>query len=745
MRTLRVFLPLFALLLAGSSAFAQSLFFDFNGTNPFAHGFSQNNKGLSLVWSATSGITDTAVSGSDGAVISSGSSGKVSTAHNGSPTFSLNDGLSYTISEYVQINTTGTAGDILLGLALAQKNVLTGGTDVPLIGIGIENTDGTNLGVAAVWQDPGKHQASIRLTTQPFLGDWLQVTLTIQETGVAAGAFSYSVQVDDFGPTGIGQPVSLLAPTPGTFTDDLLGGKMASGWIPVWETTVPGNAFDNLAAGPSGGSGALIAAKGDQHHFGLHLGLGAHTLNTAGPAAVDAAGDVAVRVTATNPSDSVFTFGILLFSGTSVSLIAYNPVFTALSDPVLSGSGALAFIGTVQTGGSTGLTTAQGKGVFVYQSGTLNEVAQTGESAPIGSGNPFASLTFTGFSQIVVNNTGGISVLAGVKEFPGGNSTALFSTDSSGTLRLLTIKGQGGDQTAPSFSPFVPLPLVGGQSRTFDTVNGNGALLGQLNPPFAQTIGLALSDTDGFSESNQVETTGTVPNLPPVVTLKSLHEPIVNANATFAFEAVLTGSGINNGNDVGLGLVTSGTQGIFSRTGDPAPDSTGSATSGTFATISDPVLNNNDAFAFVATLKTSGTAITTRTAAGIWSSANGPIKRLVRSGDPAPGGGAFATFTQIVLPDVGDVIFTAALGNVPSGMNSGIYAVGSDGAITLVNRTGALIPVRAVMKTIKSLQIFQQPAEVVGQSRSFDASTATLIYQASFTDNTWAIYEVAFR
>jgi hypothetical protein len=306
--------------------------------------------------------------------------------------------------------------------------------------------------------------------------------------------------------------------------------------------------------------------------------------------------------------------------------------------------------------------------------------------------------------------------------------------------------GQGPQNIAPSFFPFVPLPLVGGQSRTFDTLNGNGALLGQLDPRYKQTIGVALSGTIGFSVSNLVETSGTVPNLlPTVATIKSLDEPIINANASVAFEAVLTGSGINSGNNTGIGLVTSGTQGIFWRIGDPAPDATGTSTNGTFAKISDPVLNNNDAIAFVGALKTSGTSITSKSDTGIWSNAQGALKRLVREGDSAPGGGTFSSFTQIVLPDVGDVIFTATLASVPSGMNTGIFAVAGDGSITLVSRTGTLMPVRSVMKTIKSLQIFQQAPFVLGQSRSFDASTANLVYQATFTDGTWGIYEVAFK
>jgi len=179
------------------------------------------------------------------------------------------------------------------------------------------------------------------------------------------------------------------------------------------------------------------------------------------------------------------------------------------------------------------------------------------------------------------------------------------------------------------------------------------------------------------------------------------------------------------------------------RTGSAAPDSTGASTSGTFTALDAPVMNNNDGIAFVGSAREPGTP--PKTYSGIWSSAQGAFKRLVQSGDPAPGGGRFAAFTQIVLPDVADVIFTATLAGVPPGQNVGVFQVQTDGSITLIQRTGVLLPVYALEKTVAKLGIFQTPPYVTGQSRSFDASTGNIVYETTFTDGAWAIYELIPR
>jgi hypothetical protein len=66
------------------------------------------------------------------------------------------------------------------------------------------------------------------------------------------------------------------------------------------------------------------------------------------------------------------------------------------------------------------------------------------------------------------------------------------------------------------------------------------------------------------------------------------------------------------------------------------------------------------------------------------------------------------------------------------------------GALECIVRTGATVSFRGTPKKIKALGVFQVAPHVAGQSRSFDASTGNLVYQAYFTDGSWGIYEVFF-
>ncbi len=732
-----------AVLLAGSPAYAQSLFLNFNGVNPFEHGLGQTDNGLTLTWESTGGIAD--ANTETGCVVSSGASGKAKAAHIGAPSFSLYNGISYTLSEYVKVNGIGSTGDYVLGLAFSDPTVLSHDNNV--IGAILEDVDGTNLAVVPTWQDPTKqYKPAISLTSQPAIGDWVKQTYTVQETDVTTGVFAYTVQVDDFGSTGVGAPTSLLAPTAGTITDATLGGRATADWLPGWKTTVANNAFDNLTASPTPGLAAMVVAKGDL--------LGSTTLIAAGPPAIDAAGDVAIHATVVDPSKGIRT-GILTFTGTNLNLIetlgdlapgTIGAVFSTFSDPALSGSGVLAFYGTLKAGVGDAKATNDA-GIWVSQGGNTSLAVRTSGTAPEGTNNFSVPITYSSFSQLEVNDAGGIDFLAGIHG-KGVNSIALFGTDTSGTLQLLVAKGVHGtgphSNTAPSFFPFVPLPSVAGQSRTFDTVAGNGVLLGELNPPKSSSIGLAIAGTGGFGEQIIADVSGTIPNLPGV-TVASLGEPIVSASGDAAFALKLKGTGITAANNSAIAIYSTAFEGLVVRTGSAAPDTTGASTSGTFTALGAPVLNNNDAIAFVGTAKEPGIGHASVVHAGIWSSAQGSMRRLVQAGDPAPGGGAFLSFDQIVLPDVEDVIFAATLTGVPPGENKGIFAVGADGSINLIQRTGVLLPVHALFKQVTSLQIFATPPYVAGQSRSFDASTGNLAYQANFSDGTWAIYEVIPR
>lgn len=122
-----------------------------------------------------------------------------------------------------------------------------------------------------------------------------------------------------------------------------------------------------------------------------------------------------------------------------------------------------------------------------------------------------------------------------------------------------------------------------------------------------------------------------------------------------AYAATIAGSGITSANDATIFIYDgSDNPTLIARSGTAnAP-----GTTAMFSAFSDPVINNNKAVAFRATLKVATGQATSSTASGIWATvANATNLTLVaQQGTQAPGcpvGATFASFTELALPDVG--------------------------------------------------------------------------------------------
>jgi hypothetical protein len=207
----------------------------------------------------------------------------------------------------------------------------------------------------------------------------------------------------------------------------------------------------------------------------------------------------------------------------------------------------------------------------------------------------------------------------------------------------------------------------------------------------------------------------------------------------------LTGTGINAGNDAEIAIAgTAGISELVARTGSFAPDDAGKTTTAVFSGLGDPVLSATGSVAFVGTLKESRSAgVTARNATRIYICVSNTVYEIVSTGDDAPGSpGEFAAFQQIALMDSGDVIFEATLSGVPASRNSGVWA-STPGGIIPILVTGQQLDFHGTAKTVKSIQIFEQAGGAMGQSRSFEAGTGKLVYQATFDDGTWGIYQAA--
>jgi hypothetical protein len=202
----------------------------------------------------------------------------------------------------------------------------------------------------------------------------------------------------------------------------------------------------------------------------------------------------------------------------------------------------------------------------------------------------------------------------------------------------------------------------------------------------------------------------------------------------WAFQALVSGSGITKLNNSGIWLYGGIQNPLLAHTGDAAPGG------GVFATLRNPVLNNNDEVAFLGTV--AGAGVAPKTSQGIWATTSGSLHLVARTQiTPLDGQGAVAaSFQQVVLPDHNGVVFLANLvngvGGTVAATNQGIW-VENNGHLTKLIRKGDPL----IGGTVGSISLFGSPLvpAVGGQSRNFD-SQGNLSFKVIFTNGTQAVY-----
>lgn len=485
----------------------------------------------------------------------------------------------------------------------------------------------------------------------------------------------------------------------------------------------------------------LIAQKGD-----AAAGTGT-TFMTFGNPAINVDDLVAFTSTLT-PAASVTTannIGLWTIDNTNTQhLIARigNPApatggnFLTLADPVINDNGAVAFRATLKPLAGQ-VTTANATGIWSTSSGTLQLVARQGTPAP-GTNGTFANFTALGLTQ-----TKGVVFLGTLNPGTGitvANNTGIWEGNSAADLHLVVGSGQvfyGEKITKLSFMP--KLAYVNGQTRSF-TATGDIVCTASFVTNF------------GYKETGWVTVINGVVSLATADTDYSFSDPAFNNSDHMAQqETVKQGAPSNTLNLLIVGDNT-GTEQVIAAVGsDLAP-----GTSALFASFNDMVYNNNNAVAFRATLKVGAGQATTTTATGVWctgGNASG-LSLIARQGSQAPGcplGATFATFTELALPDQGGatnqggVLLLATLNaNTAAGVsasnNLGIWAVDNAGALQLIVRTGDILG----GKTVTGLAFLPSVAVVGGQTRSFAQSNGDLVYLATFSDKSTAIFNVVF-
>jgi len=337
-------------------------------------------------------------------------------------------------------------------------------------------------------------------------------------------------------------------------------------------------------------------------------------------------------------------------------------------------------------------------------------------------------------------------------------------TAEAATL-LATVNPQGSNTTV--YFDFGTTTSYGGHTAVQPLGDGksdidiNASLTGLLPQTTYHYRLVVVSDAGTFYGPDQTFTTGAIgfelvlSKFDPAdgilnAIFSNSGTPAMNNNLGLAFQATVTGTGSSTGdyttgNNSGIWADdNSGTRQLVVQIGTEAPGIPGAL----FSVLSDPVYNNNNAVAFLGTLKI-GTGDTVSTpvnnSIGIWSNDGGTLHLVVRQAQSAPGcpnGEVFSSFSQFVLPDQGGVVL---LGNLTSGFattanNQGIWAVDKFGVLKLIVRKGDTLD----GKTIQTLTFLSSVNQELGQTRSFAQSNGNLLYKVTFTDSSWGIYKVVF-
>jgi len=489
----------------------------------------------------------------------------------------------------------------------------------------------------------------------------------------------------------------------------------------------------------------LVAAEGDP------IGGTGLNLDTAGPPAVDQLADVAFLAKVTGPGvTSANNSAILQYDGTNNVFIIRTGtedlltggIYKKFSDPVISGSDVMAFIGTLKIG--PGVTSTNDQAIYVDNDGVFGIAVRKGDIDSTDftdSADAAVPVSYDSFSEINVDDLGGLYFLANVRG-KHLSTRGLFGTLLDGNLQVVVNVG---DPNSPSgtdtFNALQPLNFVDGQGRSISSVNGNVVIDGKLSEPIEQA-GVILNGDTGYDRFVSFQAGGDSPY--NNIEIKSFDEPAISADASQAVKMTLKGPGVTAGNDSAIALSDTGGADSFVlsiRTRDTATDVDGNATNLIYTRFGDPVINNLDSIAFIGTLKVDhANGVTASNNSGIWSNWNGTMEEVARTGDAAPNtSGTFSAFKQLVLPDDNGPIFEARLSGVPSSANTGVWQATSGQILASIIVTGQNLEVHGVTKTVKSFSIFPVVPYCGDQSR-FDPASRRVVFQVTFTDKTWAIF-----
>ena len=217
-----------ALIVCASPLAQAGVLVNFNGgATDFTNNFVQNHDGAittNIGFNPTSGVKDQPGPAAGGGLSATGASIDTSVVY--TPTvWTLPDGQPHSASAFV----TATAG-----LGSGDKQLQAGFINATNASFNGENPPAANpTGFISV-RFLGNNSAELQIkniggSTQAFgnsggpiaginVGDWVKATVTATETDTTAGAFNYTITIEDYGPDGLTAPASPNYTNSGTVT-----------------------------------------------------------------------------------------------------------------------------------------------------------------------------------------------------------------------------------------------------------------------------------------------------------------------------------------------------------------------------------------------------------------------------------------------------------------------------------------------------------------------------------------------
>ncbi len=339
--------------------------------------------------------------------------------------------------------------------------------------------------------------------------------------------------------------------------------------------------------------------------------------------------------------------------------------FTIFSDPVLNGSGVVAFFAHTLTD----------EAVFETSGNTLLTVATSLQAAPGILG------TMRNFSAPILNENGVVAFSAQNSSL----NTGIYTGSGGGltTIAVTTVAAPGLSGVVSGFSTNIALSDNGTVAFSETTTAGVGEYLGSGGTPTATATTLQVapgttglfaslaapvlnnSGTSAFVATNAASIQGIFTafgnTLTSVVTTQQTAPEIGGTFTTFTLNPSINDSG----SVAFLGIAGTG-RGVFARlsgvlTAIASTARLAPGLSGNFTTFSDPAISNSGSVAF------RGQASNGQ---GIYLGTGGAtLQTVARTGLAAPGlGGVFSTFGKPTINDLGTSAF---LGSTSSG--SGLY------------------------------------------------------------------------